>query len=147
MAFKKFKLITHIQTTNITLHNKHKAEYILVSERFHSASILAKCRVCSNPFSMQSCTLSNSLTYIAVDTSSCHHTTRHHFNFYSAYFRLICITDVLLGAEFLMYLIHLSKIAIQKHDYAVRSFPLITSLLFLWIFSCFRIEWTIAFMR
>ncbi len=29
-----------------------------------------------------------------------------------------------------MYLIHLSTIAIQKHDYALRSFPLITTLLF-----------------
>ncbi len=136
MAFKKFKLITHIQTTNITLHNKHKVEYILVSEKDSILqAYLQNAVLCSNPFSMQSCTLSNSLTYIAVDTSSCHHTTRHHFNFYSAYFR-----HVLQGAEFLMYLIHLSKIAIQKHDYAVRSFPLITSLLFLWIFSCFRIE-------
>ncbi len=61
-------------------------------------------------------------THTAVDLSSGHHTIRHHFNFYSA-----CFRNVLQGTEIL---IHLSTVAIQKHDYAVQSFPLTTSSLF-----------------
>ncbi len=62
-------------------------------------------------------------THTAVDLSSGHHTIRHHFNFYSA-----CFRNVLQGTEILMYLIHLSTIEIQKHDYAVQSFSLTSSL-------------------